>query len=371
MRVNIRRLSILLLMLLFLFPLASCLASTNRVIFEEKGIILEYGIIFDLQVHGDYVYTLEQYNGLEIFDCSDLENIVKIGGFPTSYGHSLYINGSKSIAYLLDPKVGLIIIDISDKTTPVEIGKYTDVSGTNFQVVGNRIFLGDEDNGLKVIDISNRSNPALLTSWADTDDGGHVGSIYVHENFAFVNLRLPQSSGPPTPLALKILDISDISNIREIYTLMDETNNYDGGFVELIEDNLLYVNDYSNGLNIFNFSDPTNPILIGEYKDEGEANSFAKQNELIFLANGLNGLTVLDISDISKIKEIGTYSTGEYTARIDLKSESNLVYLGTVRGGVQIVSYAVSSSRTSNGLTFPIILFACCTLLINRPKKPT
>lgn len=358
-------------MLLSLFPLTSCFASTNRITFEEKGVVLEYSIIFDLQIQGDYLYTLEQSNGLEIFDCSDLENIIKIGGFPTSYGHSIYIDNSKSIAYLLDPKVGLIIIDISDKTAPVEIGKYTDVSGTNFQVVGNRVFLGDEDNGLKVINISNRSNPTLITSWIDTEEGGHVGSVYVHEDYAFVNLRLPQSFGPPTPLALKILDISNISHIRDFSTLMDETNNYDGGFVELIEDNLLYVNDYSNGLNIFNFTDSTNPILIGNYKDEGETNSFVKQNKLIFLANGLNGLTVVDISDISEIKEIGTYSTGKYTARIDLNSEGNLVFLGTVRGGVQIVSYTISSSRTSNGLTFPIILLACCTLLIIRLKKPT
>ena len=96
-----QKISLILLMWLFLFPLTSCLASSNRVILEEKGIVLENSIIFDLQVHGDYLYTLEQHSGLEIFNCSDMENIVKIGGFPTSYGHSLYIDGPNSIAYLL------------------------------------------------------------------------------------------------------------------------------------------------------------------------------------------------------------------------------------------------------------------------------
>ena len=371
MKLNTRRGPIYLLIWLFLLPVTSPLASVNHVIFEEKNIVLPYGTIFDLQVNGSYLYTLEQFNGLEIFDCSDMENIVKIGGFPTSYGHSVYIDSSNSKAYLLDPKIGLMILDIKDKTSPIEIGRYTDVSGTNFQIIGNKIYLGDEDNGLKIIDISNSSSPSLITSWIDIENGGHVGSVYAHNDYVFVNLRLPQLSGPPTPLALKILDISDIANISTVYTLLDETSDYDGGFVELLEDNLLYVNDYSNGLIIYNFTEPLNPILIGGYKDGGEANSFVKQDNLIFLANGLNGLTTLDISDMSNIKKVGSYSSGTYTARIDHKSESNLVFLGTVQGGVKIVSYTISTTRTSNGLTSSILVPTTTKKTTSKATIPT
>ncbi|MFX0173183.1 MAG: LVIVD repeat-containing protein [Candidatus Hodarchaeota archaeon] len=346
--------------------LAEDLQSTVRL--EEKVTILSGSVIFDLYVVSNLLYFLDK-GGFNIYNTTDISQISFVGEFSTSYAHDLHIDTQENLAYILDPKDGLMVLDIQDPQNPLELSRYIEVSGTNFFIKDDLLFLGDEENGLKILDISNSSKLNLVASWSDLENNGHVGGTFVQNHYAFLNLRLPNIDGQPTPLELQVLNIGDLEDISEVSEVFNSSDDYAGGSPRYLNKEILFISDYSKGIKFVDFSNPTNPTLINTYNDGGEANDIKAVNDHLFVVDGLDGLEILDINDLNNIIEIGSISASNYMARIDIVTSDNLLYLGGVGSGIKIIEYSIDKEvKKASAYGFLIGFLISIVIVVYRKK---
>ena len=98
------------------------------------------------------------------------------------------------------------------------------LGNTDLAFQGNRVFVGSF-NGFNIYDISNPESPTLVTSFPCP---GGQGDVSVYENLLFMSVEMPNgridcganaptaSSSPERFRGVRIFDISDISNPRQI-----------------------------------------------------------------------------------------------------------------------------------------------------------
>ncbi len=103
-----------------------------------------------------------------------------------------------------------------------------------------------------------------------------------------------------------------------------------------IKDNLAFVTDSTEGVKIYNISNPINPELIGQYKDGGyPLNLFVYEN-YVYYADHENGLKILDISDLSNPTLIGNFSDGGNVR--DVYVMGDLIFLTDWFNGLEILN---------------------------------
>ena len=150
------------------------------------------------------------------------------------------------------------------------------------------LFVGAEDSGLQIVNVTDPYNPYMIGNWSDPT--GDIGQVYVMSNYAFVATRIPDISGPPTYQDLKVLDVSDPSNISYISTV-DLGGSFNGGAPRAHNNDLVFFNDHAFGLKILDFSNPLDVSIIGNFSDGGFYNDVELvDDEIAFLADDYFGL---------------------------------------------------------------------------------
>jgi hypothetical protein len=324
--------------------------------------------IFGLEVIDNLAYFIENDRGFLIYNVSNPPDPEYLSEYSVSYPQDLAIEGKDAIIIPAqgDPASGVITLDISDPHQPSELGVYTDTShGHNIHVEGNIYYIGDEDNGLKIIDNTDPTNPLLLGVWTD-NEGSHVGDVYVIENYAFVELRIPQINAPSIPLGLKLIDVHDPANITEIGIIGDgnEFKSVPSAHV----DNLVYMGDFDNGFKILNFTDPRNVYCIGLHNDGGSANDIQIDDHFIFIADGDDGLEIVDVINSTDPIEVAQYDSDWTVVRVDI--EDDLVYLGTIDKGIRIIDLKMSTSKATNfSIRFSVIFLLISVILAKKRRN--
>ncbi|MCX7677743.1 MAG: Ig-like domain-containing protein [Spirochaetes bacterium] len=102
-------------------------------------------------------------------------------------------------------------------------------------------------------------------------------------------------------------------------------------------DNYAYVADYSNGLRIFDISNPQNPNNIGNYKhSEGYCYDVSVKDNYAYLAYGSGGLVIVDITNKSSPQYKVKYKESSGTA-YNVHIAENYAYVGYGSSGLVIV----------------------------------
>ena len=176
-------------------------------------------------------------------------------------------------------------------------------------------------SGIQVLDISDYSNPFWITSYYETTS---MSGIDLKDDYIYV---AAYSDG------LYIFDISEPTNLQEVgsYKLFGGNEARD---VVVIE-NYAFVVDYSEGLLVIDISDPTNPEKIGDYLS-GTALKLAVVDDYAYIARGNGQFTILDISEPAEPQLVKNYNSGEsqvWSVAVD----GDYAYLGTTGEGVYII----------------------------------
>lgn len=116
----------------------------------------------------------------------------------------------------------------------------------------NRLYLGSR-NGVYIVDATTRDNPKLLGTYRHTYS---CDPVVVSGNIAYSTLR----SGTECRRAVNVLDVIDISNPNAPVSLAKRPLTNPHGLA--INGNLLTVCDGSDGLRIFDVSNPRQPLEI-------------------------------------------------------------------------------------------------------------
>ncbi len=210
------------------------------------------------------------------------------------------------------------------------VSRYDGLIGV-VEVAGDYAYLGlGQGEGLVVLDISNISTPSEVGRITTSSD---VYGVAVSGNYAYAACS---ESG------LIIMDISDPSSP----ILM---GNYDTDYAHSIavSGNYAYVADGNTGLVVLDISDPSTPTFTGSYSSGGDALAVAVSDKYAYIADSWNGLLIVDISDPSASTLAGRYDTAD--PAMDVAVSGNHAYVADAGTGLAIFDVSDPSSPILEG----------------------
>ena len=271
-----------------------------------------------------YMVTDEGDGSLQIVDLSFLPDSVSVvydQDTAIKLSHNIFIDSSRGKLYSCGGgnSEKFNVFSLSNPLSPQLIYRCdldiawwaSTVGGTSGGYVHDAFVRNDTaycnaGNGLFVVDFS--STPVLLGSLTSYPDKGYNHSGWLSEDGNTYALG-DETHGKK----LKILDVSDLSNI----TFLDTVGVSDGNAIlhnQIIKGELMYVAYYYNGVYVYNIKNPSNPKLTGFYDTSKEINRLSFKGcwgIYPFLPSGVllasdmqEGLFVFDISQATSIDEI-------------------------------------------------------------------
>lgn len=247
--------------------------------------------IKDVKVFNSFAYIVSEGpgNGIQIFNLTQLKDVIEFPAEFTSSSNSSLISTAKNIT--INKETGIayifgsnrdngspIFVDINKAFTAAEIGNYTvDSYSNDAEVISytgpdedykdKEIFVGSNTNNLIILDVTDKANPIEIATVTYTDIGKTTKGSFTEDFKYFI-----------------------------IGDTQDEEN--------------LAINTRTI---IFDFSDLDNPVHHFDFEGNTAAidlNGYLKEN-LYFQANTTAGVRILDVSDVENknIFEVGFFDT--------------------------------------------------------------
>jgi hypothetical protein len=352
----------------------------------------------DITISGNHAYVITSEN-LHVIDISNPSAPVIVGSIAV-YAYGMAVSGN--YAFLTSPGI-LEVIDISNPTAPTSINRlFINIGGNNIAISGNYAFTSDEvidisdpsspniignlqgysgyvrvhnnyayisnGNGLNIIDISNPNIPSHISTVATTSD---VVSMAISGKYVYISdgmkVQVIDISDPFEPFWVKsitpfgsisamaasnnsvyltgdpifqAIDISDSMKQFSVGSSPTKDNAYD----VTMSGNYTYISEeYSNGNEIFDISNPNSPSLIGTL-DSSAANDIAISGRYAYVADG--DLRIFDISDPESPSEVGLLEM--YNAR-SIEISSNYAYVTELYFGLKVIDISDPYSPTIVG----------------------
>jgi hypothetical protein len=254
----------------------------------------------DVFVRNGFAYVADYWQGLQIYDVSDPENVSSVGSFDTpGTAYGVFVAGD--YAYIADFGSGLRIIDISDPANPSAVGSY-DTNGRAYsvQVVGNYAYIADGTSGICIVDVSDPANPSLVGAY---DTPGQAFDLFVEGDYAYV---ADHSQG------LRVIDVSDAENPDEVGYYDTESNAYG---VQVLGD-YAYLTNVGDGLLVIDVSSPEGPQLVGVADTPGDAYGVDVLGDVAYVADGDVGLTIVNIADAENPEVVDGIDTPEFAINV-------------------------------------------------------
>ena len=227
----------------------------------------------DYHIFEDYLYAVcdQGASTLQVIDLSNLPESVEIvydSDVLFSRSHNIFIDTISQKLYSCSTEgyddLGnywtstLCVYDISSPLQPSLLHNMNEYMPNTHDiwVDNDTAFINCPGNGTLVWEfIGQPTQISSFTSYPDfgtNHSGWKSGDIYV---FAEEN----------NGYDLKIVDASNVSDLELISTFNSNVNEFSIAHNLMIKDNLVYLSYYQDGLQVFDISDPSNPIRIAYY----------------------------------------------------------------------------------------------------------
>lgn len=205
---------------------------------------------------------------------------------------------------------------------------------------GDYAYIGSEHDvngegwgGLWVVDISDRANPQYVTHLLLTD----VEDVAISGDYAFVADGIGER--------LVVLNIADPYNPFEVTALEIGSTTWR---VEIVG-TLAYVTARSSGLLVFDISDPTNPVTLGQ-AGYAYASSLSLLWDYAYGHNALEQFRILNIADPTDPYVVSTLDTEYYVndiaARFLMPAEEKVAFLAAGTSGLRIIDVLSETNPT-------------------------
>ncbi len=303
--------------LAFLFAGASIILSTPASALVTVGAISEMDVVEAVEVEGNIAYVVgrREYHyprsiyGLQVVDVSDPRMPRELSFYKTSGPREIAVEDG--LAYLADGYGGLRIIDVADPTSPAEIGSLdTPGAAADVKIVDGLAYLADSYSGFRIIDVSDPTLPreiGVFETVGSAHDVEIVGSVaYVAITVAGAGwLQTIDISTPAAPAGLDRISAPDSCfDVEVVGPLAYITGN---GFIRVID-----------------VSDPAALKQIGGVA-LGRGEDIEILGERAYLAASTEGLLIFDVSNPATPVEIGRLDTPGYA--VDIELAGNLTFV--------------------------------------------
>lgn len=287
-----------------------------------------------VDVQGDYAYLLCGFPDLVVLDISDPNNPSRVGEL--NLGKSVRdIIVSGDYAYLDAGYNGVVAVDVSDPTAPVEVTSHPG-QVAQMALEGQYIYVIRGDN-LHVVDISNPTSPQDVGLFEMTD---YPQDVAVSNGMAFVAsgvslVHMIDVSQPDAPVEIAYFDTMSIGGNMSFDRSITVSNN------------TVYFVDAA-GLWVIDAGQVSLPAQAGTHGTPGSARGLAKQDDLLYVADGESGLRILDVSASASISEVGYLDTPGISQ--DVAVSGTMAYVADGEEGLRIVDVSSPGSPVEIGM---------------------
>ena len=222
-----------------------------------------------------YAVSDEGNSSLQIIDIHSLPEMVTVvydSNELIKTSHNIFIDENLDMMYACNVRsvnsggsaTSLAIFDIENPLNPIHLLDY-EVPGTSYRVhdmwvKNDTAFLNNGGDGLYVVDFSNMDSPQILGSLTDYPDKG-----YNHSGWPTSDLSSYVLADEDWGYDLKVLDISNLSDINVLSTFSSEVDPNSIAHNPIIKGNYLYVSSYHDGLQVYNISNQQNPYKVASF----------------------------------------------------------------------------------------------------------
>jgi hypothetical protein len=313
----------------------------------------DYFSYSDIYVKSNFGYVLYG-SSLIVYDLTDPAHPSELTSISLSeYGD--YIHAEGNILYVVD-YAGISIVDISDPINIVETGSIQiSPSIREIDVDSNLLFIATSNYGTFIYDITDAENPDSLALFNTSgtyhteilvkDGIGYVGGISSSCSFDY--------SDPENPVLL--CNMSEFVHTYDLignylvgieydgvfcFSLTDPTCPVVAGELELANatqdiwasTDYLYILESLWYFDIFDISDPVNPLSINSFYCGGLGYDLSLQENLAFVSPEYNYLLILDISnplDLDTISKLSGWKARTFV-------QDTILYIAPTNSGLQI-----------------------------------
>jgi choice-of-anchor B domain-containing protein len=236
----------------------------------------------DYHDFGGYLYTVcdESSNStLQIIDISDLPNSVNVvydSNDILNRAHNIFIDSASARIYASGVRrngisgfTNIQVIDISDPTAPVVLNNYNDIPYSHDVYVEDDIVYSNCGNdGFFVVDFTDATNPIILGSMSTYTQQG-----YNHSGWLANDKQHYYLADETFNRDMKVVDVSDFDDISVLSTFNAEQTLATIPHNLIVRCDVLYVSYYFEGIQIYDISDPANPVRTHFYDTSTETNT--------------------------------------------------------------------------------------------------
>ena len=233
----------------------------------------------DVKVFGDHAFVVSEADnhGLQVFDLTRLRGLEEAQSFTADavnldFGsaHNIVINEEESRVYVVGAATfdgGLHIFDVSNPEAPVSIGGFdgdgythdaqvVTYSGPDADYTGRQICVASNEDSITLVDVTDAANPVFISKIT------YSNPFYTHQGWFTEDQRYFIGNDELDELRLGfntrslIFDFSDLDNPVEVGTYSGPTRAIDHNYY--VKANTLFLTNYTAGLRVLDITDIAN-----------------------------------------------------------------------------------------------------------------
>ncbi len=250
----------------------------------------------------DNIACIGGLNSIDLFDISDLENLLLLSTIPVNSCISISINNEK--LYAACGQSGIYFIDISNPHSPIIEAHYGEYwRSILIDVVWPAAYVDNYENAINIFNIEDINNIELVGVIPSYSD-----HFIISENKMYTNAEQN---------CINVFDLSNPLNPIQLSSLEGV------GSPLAVDENVLYTR--GNGIDVFQINDNFELSPLGMYDDWTAIEGFEVSNGIAFNITRGEGLQILDLSDQIEEKCIGNCGLPIFPVEMNLYE--NAIYL--------------------------------------------
>lgn len=284
------------------------------------------GYTSDVLIDGDICYVTQGEGGLSILNISDPKNPTLIKNLSEGVrGYSTKMAKKDNILYIAASGFGVTVVDVADPTSPEVTGSNLNVKpAKNFHIMGDYLITAVSELGFK---FSSIETPAYPDIRGVTHTDGYTKAITTTADES----KLFAVTGE---MGLSVYDIAVIDDGYGIYPLLGTIDlpGYAESVVLNEDKQVAFIACGSAGIQVIDYTEPSNLKIIGSYECPGHAKEVVYENNKLYVA--ASGMQVYDVSTASDPKLLGIVDT-DYALSVAI--DTQYIYLADKEEGVVII----------------------------------
>jgi hypothetical protein len=281
--------------------------------------------IYDAQIIDEYLYVLNEEEGLMLFSSDDYASIISKANYSIAWEYTQMFHNEEYI-FLLEGLGNIDVYAISGAPslrfiTSIDFGAYNYV---DISFKGTLGFICCEEDGLYIVDFADQANPEIKVKIRRK--AIFIKSIFIDNNLFVLdylgNILVYDISNPTKPVSINNYTLTEPQVLSDM----------------LIINDTLFVSSYSSGLFSLDVSDPTDISQIEHFTNFGNISHIELYDHVLFAifdnaTTGVYGLGFINMTNPQTIEPIGKLElTNDFLTSLTI--DNYMAYIGVINNSI-------------------------------------